>query len=106
LLSNHLTDDTPKSQTANIYPNSVTAPGEELIWRGPYQPSFPADPWGNRYAVNIGNMVNNTNPALSYAVWVLSAGPDGIVQTAFNPPVPAVGTTLLASGDDIVYRIK
>jgi hypothetical protein len=55
--------------------------------------------------VNIANMTS-TNAALSNAVWVLSAGPDGIVQTAFNPNAPALGTTLATAGDDIVYRIR
>jgi prepilin-type N-terminal cleavage/methylation domain-containing protein len=97
LLSNHLSANTPKSQSAWTYP----VPPAELTWRGPYASSFPSDPWGNRYAVNIGNW-----SAAYPAVWVLSAGPDGIVQTAFSPAAPAVGTTLTASGDDIVYRLR
>jgi prepilin-type N-terminal cleavage/methylation domain-containing protein len=101
LLSNHLSANTPKTQTASVYP----IPPAELAWRGPYQIDFPADPWGNRYAVNIGNMAV-TAPATSNAVWVLSAGPDGIIQTLWNPATPVTGTTLTASGDDIVYRIK
>jgi prepilin-type N-terminal cleavage/methylation domain-containing protein len=105
LLINHLSANNPKTQTTNIYPTTTSAPGSEFVWRGPYQTSFPADPWGNRYAINIGNMAS-TNAALSNAVWVLSAGQDGIIQTAFNPAVPAVGTTLAQSGDDIVYRLK
>lgn len=99
LLSNHLSADTPKSQSTNIYPTTTSMPGSEFVWRGPYQASFPSDPWGNRYAVNIGNATGN-------ALWVLSAGPDGIIQTTFAPAAPAVGTTLAASGDDIVYRLK
>lgn len=105
LLANQMSANTPKAQTTNVYPTVATAPGSEFVWRGPYQASFPADPWGNRYAVNIGNMTS-VNPALSNAVWVLSAGPDGIIQTAVNPAAPAAGTTLAPSGDDIVYRIK
>ncbi len=101
LLSNHMSANTPKSQATNLYPTTATAPGSEFVWRGPYQPSFPADPWGNRYAVNIGNAT-----AATPVVWVLSAGPDGIIQTSFSPAAPAVGTTLTASGDDIVYRIQ
>jgi prepilin-type N-terminal cleavage/methylation domain-containing protein len=106
LLLNQLAANNPKAQNTNIYPTSATAPGSNFIWLGPYQTSFPADPWGNRYAVNIGNMINNTNNALSYAVWVLSAGPNGTIETNFNPNAPAMGTTLAAGGDDIVYRIK
>jgi len=105
LLSNHLTANTPQGQTGSIYPNSTSAPGTELQWRGPYHDSFPPDPWGNRYAVNIGNWVNTT-ATTSNAVWALSAGPDGIIQTAFNPAAPSTGQTLTTSGDDIVFRIR
>jgi prepilin-type N-terminal cleavage/methylation domain-containing protein len=105
LLANHMSGNTPKSQTTNIYPTTASAPGSEFVWRGPYQTSFPSDPWGNRYALNVGNFAQ-VNPANSNAAWVLSAGPDGIVQTAINPAAPAAGTTLAAQGDDIVYRMK
>lgn len=104
LLSNHLTANTPKAQIAKIYPTTTSNPGSQFVWRGPYASEFPPDPWGNRYAVNIGNFVSAS--ANSNAVWVLSAGPDGIVQTPVNPAVPAAGTTLAALGDDIVYRIR
>jgi prepilin-type N-terminal cleavage/methylation domain-containing protein len=105
LLSNHLSANTPKSQTSRTYPTTASAPGAEFVWRGPYQTSFPSDPWGNRYHVNIGNMTA-TSAAQSNAVWVLSAGPDGIIQTAYNPAAAATGTTVTASGDDIVYRLR
>jgi prepilin-type N-terminal cleavage/methylation domain-containing protein len=101
LLGNHLTTNTPKAQSNRIYPTTG-----ELAWRGAYQTEFPADPWGNRYAVNIGNAINNTNSSLSYAVWVLSAGPNGTVETEFNPNAPATGRSLATAGDDIAYRIK
>ena len=35
------------------------------------------DPWGNAYLVNIAALKSGG------AVWVLSAGPDGVVQTPF-----------------------
>jgi prepilin-type N-terminal cleavage/methylation domain-containing protein len=105
LLSNHLSANTPKTQTANVYPTSATAPGSEFVWRGPYQTQFPPDPWGNRYAVNIGNMTAN-NAANSNAVWVISAGRNGIIETVWNPAAPAAGTVVTATGDDIVYRLK
>jgi prepilin-type N-terminal cleavage/methylation domain-containing protein len=101
LLSNHMSANTPKSQTANVYPTTGA-----FAWRGSYHTEFPADPWGNRYAVNIGNSRNNTNPALSYPIWVLCAGPNGIIETPFNPNIPAAGTVLTTGGDDIAYRIK
>lgn len=59
-------------------------------WRGPYlQVRSDADPWGHRYAVRL------SGPAL----YVLSAGPDGIVQTTGDARAPRV------SGDDILYLL-
>ena len=101
LLSNHLTANTPKAQTSNVYPSTG-----EFAWRGAYQPEFPADPWGNRYAVNIGNTINPTNTSLSYPIWVLSAGPNGTLETEFNPSNPPAGTVLATGGDDIAFRIN
>ena len=46
-----------------------------------------ADPWGNRYTVNVG-------PA---TIWVLSAGPNGIVET----PYLQLGGRARLSGDDV-----
>jgi hypothetical protein len=37
----------------------------------------PPDPWGNAYLVNVAARTSDGT------VWVLSAGPDGIVQTPF-----------------------
>jgi prepilin-type N-terminal cleavage/methylation domain-containing protein len=95
LMAYHIINNRPKNAVANAYP----VPPGEIAWRGPYQPTLPADPWGNRYAVNIGNTAG------ANAVWVLSAGPDGIVQTAFNQAIPANGV-LTTTGDDIGYRMK
>jgi hypothetical protein len=47
------------------------------------------DGWGNRLLVNAGG---------TGAVWVLSAGPNGIVETAFDGAQP--------DGDDIAARIR
>lgn len=86
---------------------SATSP---LGWNGPYYvPSdLDSDPWGNRYIVNIGLMdaspgvLTGTGEPKS-AVWVLSAGPNGTIDTPFNQPLTAAVTT---GGDDIGYRIQ
>lgn len=44
-------------------------------WRGPYLTEVPVDPWGQSYAAWIEDF---HGPA---AVWVLSAGPDGRLDT-------------------------
>ena len=96
LLAYHLISNRPQNQTANRYNQTIG----EFRWRGPYQTTFPSDPWGNRYAVNAGNLFSANN-----AVWVISAGPDGVVNTAFNQAIPNTGTLSL-TGDDIGFRIR
>ena len=64
-----------------------------------------SDPWGNRYLVNLGAMQPNeadeasTEPS---ALWVLSAGPNGVVETPYAAPA----VSAVVSGDDIGARIE
>jgi hypothetical protein len=46
-------------------------------WQGPYVDFVPVDPWGHRYGVNVGFM------GADASVVVLSAGPNGLVETPF-----------------------
>ena len=62
------------------------------------------DPWGNRYLVNIG-LLKETAPAGSgneSAVWVLSAGPNGSVETAYRLPARSASV----GGDDVGERVR
>jgi prepilin-type N-terminal cleavage/methylation domain-containing protein len=95
LLAYHLVVNRPGNQVTNIYP----ATGE-IRWRGPYMQNCPPDPWGRRYAINVGNMAN------ANAVWIISSGPNGIMETAFNQAIPVTGASLVLGGDDIGYRMK
>jgi type II secretory pathway pseudopilin PulG len=52
-----------------------------------------ADPWGNAWFVLARR---SSTPR---GLWVLTAGPDGIVQTALSAPEPA------AAGDDRLVRV-
>jgi len=47
------------------------------LWNGPYMQQIPADPWGNRFYVNVNGYYDNAE-----YVWVISAGPDGDIETA------------------------
>lgn len=92
----------------------INAPGwamrtatSQFGWNGPYLSSeLQSDPWGNRYLVNIGMI--DTAPGVQTAsgpkaaVWVLSAGPNGTVETPFSRPV----TNAALAGDDIGIRIQ
>ena len=53
------------------------------------------DPWGNCYIVNV------RNPTPGAGVWVISAGPNGIVDSMWSP----AGAVMLG-GDDIGARLK
>lgn len=72
-------------------------------WNGPYMASsIGPDPWKNRYMVNIGEIGASlsTQPedrAVRNAVWVISAGPNGRIETA---PTQSIAAAAL-SGDDI-----
>lgn len=64
-------------------------------WPGPYMASVSPDPWGKMYICNIVDMAGVVNP-----VWIISAGPNGVVDTPVDPNQTALG------GDDIGLRIK
>jgi hypothetical protein len=75
---------------------TTNRPGAPFGWRGAYlEQSVSSDPWGQRYAVNVGAM--NT---VGVDVVVLSAGPDGIVQSAFDVDGLPTG------GDDVVSIVS
>jgi prepilin-type N-terminal cleavage/methylation domain-containing protein len=82
--------------------------GSQFGWNGPYLSSeMGADAWNNRYMVNIGSIdttqgVTGQGGVTKSAEWVISAGPDGAIETA---PAQSVTTALLA-GDDIGTRVQ
>ena len=83
--------DSFSNQLVNNDPGYATT--GEFAWRGPYQSEFGTDPWGKKLVCNVGSLAaGSTTP-----VYVLSAGPDGILETD-------VGALL--AGDDIGFRIQ
>jgi type II secretory pathway pseudopilin PulG len=93
VLMTTLLRDNPASAAPanNCYPLPVnaTSPG----WKGPYLTEASADPWGNAYIVNAADFEGSPD-----GVWVISAGPDGIIETG------AGAKTLVK--DDIGVLIK
>jgi prepilin-type N-terminal cleavage/methylation domain-containing protein len=73
-------------------------------WRGPYLREVPAvDPWGRSYLVNI----INANPATPTSwVVVVSAGPDGILQTMHSGVGAGLTENPAVGGDDVIFRVK
>ncbi|MCB7129931.1 MAG: type II secretion system protein GspG [Candidatus Brocadiales bacterium] len=97
----------PKDFVGNQIINShanypLTGPNR---WNGPYLDRYIGpDPWGHRYLINIqylrSDHVNNTR-----SVFVLSAGPDGEIDTPFEGSV-LHDYIVHAHDDDIVCRLK
>jgi hypothetical protein len=87
------------------YPASNTN-GAGRVWNGPYLTSaITSDPWGHAYLVNAEFLsLESTalDPRLSRAVFVLSAGPNGIVETPFSQSARSAR----AFGDDIIVRVQ
>jgi prepilin-type N-terminal cleavage/methylation domain-containing protein len=77
-------------------------------WNGPYLSSdLGADAWGNRFMVNVGLLDATTGTQAAggtpkSAVWVISAGSNGTIETAYAQPA----TTATPAGDDIYVRLQ
>ncbi len=85
--SNQFTyNDYLPSDVSGCYPN----------WKGPYMARVNADPWGRHYSTNVKDLYNNSgNP-----VWIISAGPNGVVDTDIAPGQQS------PAGDDIGIRLQ
>ena len=84
----------------------VSALGSGNGWNGPYvSKEVGADPWGHSYLVNCG-FLKGTPPTpgrcRSCAVFILSAGPNGLIETPFEQPI----TDASVFGDDLAVRIQ
>jgi type II secretory pathway pseudopilin PulG len=89
-LERHLVTNAPGG--AGAYTTAGAGP-----WRGAYiNAPIDPDPWGNRYAVNV----NYFRTATTNDVFVLTAGPDEEINTAFTVNGATPG------GDDIIAVIR
>jgi hypothetical protein len=97
--------DTLASQLAANGPPGMDAPPGNAGHPTRQPPEIGADPWGNRYLVNVG-VLSGVEPARSEArparaIWVLSAGANGIIETPFDQPA----ATATVGGDDVAVRV-
>jgi len=98
LYYNNPDDDSSVTGAGADQPNADWPTTGQTAWKGPYldQYSF-NDPWGKAYVVNIryapGGAYTGT---LRHKVFVLSAGPNGTWETAYND-----ATVEEVLGDDI-----
>lgn len=65
-----------------------------------YLPQANPDPWGNQYVINAANFAGN-NP-----VWVISAGPNGCLDTSSNSQSLNDAQSTCGPADDIGIRIR
>jgi len=99
-LANHLVNNVPGYR--------LKTSDNGLGWNGPYFANAPeADPWGNRYMINIEYLditagALDADGAVKLAVFVISAGQDGTIDTAYSQPLTDVGI----GGDDIGHRLQ
>lgn len=87
---------------SDIYATSPPAgvrPGQGQFWQGPYLEEAGVDPWGQRYLMSVRGF----GAAPDQAAFVISAGPNGLVET--NGDQGRSGE-LTVSGDDRVFRIR
>lgn len=98
--------DTVSDQLITNAPAYTTSVNPRLQpgWNGPYLNSDVLDPWGNSYMVNVRYLRSNGPPnSTAHNVFVLSAGANGVTETAYNDGVVGEVITL---GDDIGYQLR
>ena len=93
--------DTFDAQLINNTPAYSTS--GRRAWKGPYlgHESATADPWGTKYYANV-EFLQPANVSGAKPVFVLSAGPNKLIETAFSQTGPG----LAVGGDDITFRVK
>jgi len=109
-ITNQLINNRP-SFGGRGYPLKTAAGGSG--WNGPYMSAdLQADPWGNRYMVNVEflsvmpDAVEADGVQQKRAVWALSAGPDGTVDTLYPDVARQLVSNAAASPLDISKRVQ
>ncbi len=95
----HLNMNSPKGSVDNAYPDTGINK-----WNGPYLQEVGADPWGNAYVVNIVSAYDDDVTTNLYC-YVLSAGPDGIIQTDAQVLEDEISTHTIG-GDDVAFLVR
>lgn len=102
-ITSHLIFGASRATTADsLYPRVPAGKGDDptvVGFRSGVISSDPLDPWGNSYMVNVAPLGEPGQP-----VWVISAGPNGLLQTAVSDSGWFAANNL--EGDDIGFRIQ
>jgi type II secretory pathway pseudopilin PulG len=114
LLEHHLIKNAPGGSGAHYRRIGQLTYDRTKGWNGPYIPRVPsADPWGNKYLVNVQLLTpKGVNQAVGEefvletgqrpAAFTISAGPNRQIDTRFDQ----IADSFVAGGDDIVFRIQ
>ncbi|MCB7129932.1 MAG: type II secretion system protein GspG [Candidatus Brocadiales bacterium] len=94
------TDDLADQLITNAADYKTTG---KRAWSGPYLDRVEEDPWGNAYLVNVKFLQPGQIRNLK-SVFVLSAGPDGEIDTPFENIISP--NIVEPQDDDIVSRLK
>ena len=106
--SSGTTDNLADQLMTNAPTYTLKSATAQFGWNGPYLSStIGADAWNNRYAVNVGLIdatlgTQTADGNTKSAVWVISAGPNGQLETAYAQPL----TAAFVGGDDIAIRVQ
>jgi hypothetical protein len=115
-LEYFLVTNTPSNVSANAYrtaigmsvagqfdPDEGGSFNSSHAWRGAYLPGpIGADPWGNRYAVNVEYLARGLGAGPSghvNDVIVISAGNNGLIETRYD-------TDGASNGNDVFYVVS
>ncbi len=110
-----LTYESEKTIDGQLISNKPLYPTDGTnAWKGPYVPSLKKDPWGNKYVVVIkwlGEPEEVGGITYQRAAFVISAGPNGLIETSFSQPIRVIkgaqaATPFVVGNDDIVSRIN
>lgn len=87
---NHLVRNDPN---ADGVVDALDYPRTRPSWQGPYLQSLGPDPWGHSYLLAVGALRAGGLSGARPLAWILSAGPNGLLETAPD--------AVLLGGDDI-----
>ena len=100
-LRNQIITNTPFGSTSATQDYNTTG---ARAWKGPYVDRIPpTDPWGRSYLVNVGNADPAEPAATQKWVIVISAGPDGALETSASS---LLASDAVPTGDDIIARVR
>lgn len=102
LVNDPDTDSSNDNDSQSTYPH----------WGGPYvgeaEEEVALDPWGHSYLIQVESGLDPgtddpTDSDFKYAIFVISAGPDGVISTTRRQ---LLEDQFVVGGDDIVVRIR